>query len=90
MDQARPATLCNSHPTIGFLTDGISNDYANPMWIGIVDAARESGAKLYDLVGAENIDGLVICGGPMTDFVGVQGYRNFCGIFSKSRGDLKS
>jgi PAS domain S-box-containing protein len=33
---------------------------------------------LYDLVSAENVDGLVISGGPMSNFAGLEGFKNFC------------
>jgi PAS domain S-box-containing protein len=33
---------------------------------------------LYDLVSAENVDGLVISGGPMSNFAGLEGFKAFC------------
>jgi PAS domain S-box-containing protein len=33
---------------------------------------------LYDLVSAESVDGLVISGGPMSNFAGLKGFKNFC------------
>jgi PAS domain S-box-containing protein len=33
---------------------------------------------LYDLVSAESVDGLVISGGPMSNFAGLEGFKKFC------------
>ncbi len=37
---------------------------------------------VYDLIGPENVDGIVISGGPMSSFVGLEGYRKFCAQYA--------
>jgi DNA-binding LacI/PurR family transcriptional regulator/PAS domain-containing protein len=75
-----PHRLHKTRPTIGYLTDSISDDTGQALWSGITAAAREYDLNmicfpgrclsdprdfqaqaniLYDLVTAENVDGLV-------------------------------
>jgi len=87
-----PINLHHKRPTIGFLTSSVWDDYATPLWHGVIDAAQALEVNLivfpgsdlgspeangqenivYEIAGTDNVDGLVVSGGVMSSFIGVE------------------
>ncbi len=88
---------CRRRRTLGFLVDALEDDYQNAVLCGVEDAARAhdchllcfSGGLLdtpvrnvvYDLAGAENVDGLLVMSGTLGNLVGPERLTGFCSRF---------
>jgi len=91
--EERPPRSCNGRQTLGLVVDNIIDGYQHILFESVAHSAREQGvnllvfaggrlpAPLFDLIGRENVDALLVVSATIGHQVGRAGVSSFCKRF---------